>query len=182
MEMLNYAPRQGSSSVSNQMSREFRHIVRVIGTDLDGNKKAVYGISKIRGVGANFAQAVVKSAKVNPEARIGALSEAEISRMEDAIRDPAKHGIPPRLYNRRKDLDTGRDMHLVGPDLTLRIKADVDLMKDIRTWKGVRHSLGLKVRGQRTRTTGRSGKAVGVKKKVLLEAARAAERKPEEKK
>lgn len=164
------------------MSREFRHIVRVIGTDLDGTKKAIYGVSKIRGVGPNFAHAVVKSAKIAPGARIGALSEAEISRLEDAIRDPAKHGIPARLYNRRKDLDTGRDMHLVGPDLVLRIKADVDLIKDIRTWKGVRHSLGLKVRGQRTRTTGRSGKAVGVKKKVLLEAARAAERKPEEKK
>jgi small subunit ribosomal protein S13 len=58
-------------------------------------------------------------------------------------------------------------------------------MKDIRTWKGIRHSLGLKVRGQRTRTTGRSGKAVGVKKKVLMEAARAATgagKKEEEKK
>ena len=55
-------------------------------------------------------------------------------------------------------------------------------MKDIRSWKGIRHSIGLKVRGQRTRTTGRSGKAVGVKKKVLMEAARAAERKGGEEK
>jgi len=47
-------------------------------------------------------------------------------------------------------------------------------MTDIRTWKGVRHSLGLKVRGQRTRTTGRKGRAVGVAKKVVMEAARAA--------
>lgn len=164
------------------MSREFRHIVRFIGADLDGNKKAVYSISKIRGVGPNFAHAVVKAARVNPEARIGTLSEAEMARIEDAIRDPAKHGIPGRLFNRRKDLETGRDIHLVGPDLVLRIKADIDHMKDIRTWKGVRHSLGLKVRGQRTRTTGRSGKAVGVKKKVLLEAARAAGRQKEEKK
>ena len=163
------------------MSREFRHIVRFIGTDLDGSKKVVYGLSKIRGVGPNFAQAVVKSARINPEARIGTLSEADISRVEDVIRDPLKHGIPPRLVNRRKDVETGRDMHFVGPDLALKLKADVDLMKDIRSWKGIRHSLGLKVRGQRTRTTGRSGKAVGVKKKVLMEAARAAERKEEKK-
>ncbi len=162
------------------MSREFRHIVRVIGTDLDGSKKVAYGISKIRGVGPNFAHAVVRVSKVNPEARIGTLSEGEISRIEDAIRDPAKHGVPSRLLNRRKELETGRDTHLVGPDLALRIKADVDFMKDIRTWKGIRHSLGLKVRGQRTRTTGRSGKAVGVKKKVLMEAARAAGAKKEE--
>ncbi len=154
--------------------------MRVIGTDLDGSKKVAYGISKIRGVGRNFAHAVVRASKVNPEARIGTLSEGEISRIEEAIRDPAKHGVPSRLLNRRKDLETGRDTHLVGPDLALRIKADVEFMKDIRTWKGIRHSLGLKVRGQRTRTTGRSGKAVGVKKKVLMEAARAAGAKKEE--
>ncbi len=164
------------------MSREFRLILRVMGTDLDGTKKVAFGLSKIRGVGPNYAQAVVKATRINPDARIGSLSEVEISRLEDAIRDPSKHGIPTRLFNRRKDLDTGRDMHLVGPDLVLRTKADIDLMKDIRSWKGIRHSLGLKVRGQRTRTTGRSGKAVGVKKKVLMEAARAAERKGEEKK
>ncbi len=164
------------------MSKEFRLILRVMGTDLDGTKKVAFGLSKIRGVGPNYAQAVVRATRINPEARIGSLSEAELSRLEDAIRDPAKHGIPSRLFNRRKDLDTGRDMHLVGPDLALRTKADIDLMKDIRSWKGIRHSLGLKVRGQRTRTTGRSGKAVGVKKKVLMEAARAAEKKGEEKK
>jgi len=164
------------------MSREFRHIVRVVGTDLDGSKKVVYGLGKIRGVGSSFSNAVVKAAHVNPEARTGALSEQEISRIEDVIRDPAKHGIPARMFNRRKDLETGRDMHMVGPDLVLRQKADIDFMKDIRTWKGIRHSLGLKVRGQRTRTTGRSGKAVGVKKKVLLEAAKAAAKGKEEKK
>lgn len=164
------------------MSREFRHIVRVVGTDVDGSKKVVYGLGKIRGVGTSFSYAVVKAARVNPESRTGSLSETEISRIEDVIRDPGKHGIPGRLFNRRKDLETGRDMHIVGPDLVLRQKADIDFMKDIRTWKGIRHSLGLKVRGQRTRTTGRSGKAVGVKKKVLLEAAKAASRKTEEKK
>jgi small subunit ribosomal protein S13 len=58
--------------------------------------------------------------------------------------------------------------------LTLSTKTDIDFMTDIRTWKGVRHSLGLKVRGQRTRTTGRKGRAVGVAKKIVMEAARAA--------
>src|SRR5215472_7571471 len=164
------------------MSREFRHILRFMGTDLDGSKKVVYGISKIRGVGPNLAFAVVKAARVNPDTRIGSLSEAEIGRIEDAIKDPLKHGIPTRMFNRRKDVETGRDMHLVGPDLALGQKADIDFMKDIRSWKGIRHSLGLKVRGQRTRTTGRSGKAVGVKKKVLLEAAKAAAKGKEEKK
>jgi len=162
------------------MSREFRLILRFMGTDIDGTKKVAYGLGKIRGVGPNLAFAVVRAAKINPEARMGALSDGELSRVEDVIKDPLKHGIPPRMVNRRKDIETGRDMHLVGADLALKIKSDIDLMKDIKSWKGVRHSLGLKVRGQRTRTTGRSGKAVGVKKKVLMEAARAAGKKEKE--
>src|SRR5205809_7157591 len=98
------------------MSREFRHILRFMGTDLDGSKKVIYVISKIRGVGPNLAQAVVKVAKVNPDARIGALSEAEMSRVEDALRDPLEHGIPPRVDNGGKEIETGRDMHPVRPD------------------------------------------------------------------
>lgn len=166
------------------MSREFRHILRVAGTDIDGTKKLVYGLSHIRGVGPSYAAAVVRAAELRPELRMGDLSEGEVQKLEDVMREPAKYGLPSRLYNRRKGLESGRDTHLIGADLTLSTKTDIDFMKDIRTWKGVRHSLGLKVRGQRTRTTGRQGRAVGVAKKIVLEAARAAaaEREKEEKK
>lgn len=167
------------------MSREFRHILRVSGTDIDGTKKLVYGLSKIRGVGPSFAAAIVRACELRPELRVGDLSDAEVQKLEDAMRDPAKFGLPPRLFDRRKSPEKGRDLHLIGPDLTLSAKADIDFMKDIRSWKGVRHSLGLKVRGQRTRTTGRKGRAVGVAKKIVLEAARAAamaEKEKEEKK
>lgn len=145
-----------------------------MGTDLDGTRKVAYGLSKIRGLGPNLAGAVVKAAGLKAELPIGRLSDTDTRKLEDIIKDPAKFGIPTRLFNRRKDLDTGRDSHLVGPDLALRIKGDIDHMKNLRSWKGVRHSLGLKVRGQRTKTTGRTGKAVGVRKKALMEAARAA--------
>jgi small subunit ribosomal protein S13 len=156
------------------VSKEFRFVLRVAGTNIDGTKKVVYGISQIRGVGPSYAAAVVKAAEIRPERRMGDLSEAEVQKLEDAMRDPAKYGLPPRLFNRRKGLDSGRDVHLIGADLTLSTKSDIDFMTDIRTWKGVRHSLGLKVRGQRTRTTGRKGRAVGVAKKGVMEAARAA--------
>jgi len=56
-------------------------------------------------------------------------------------------------------------LHLLSSDLVLRTKMDIDLMKKIKSWKGYRHAYGLKVRGQRTRTTGRTGKTVGVSKK-----------------
>jgi small subunit ribosomal protein S13 len=157
-------------------SREFRHIVRLMGTDLDGTKKLVYGLSKIRGIGISFSTAVTRAVGLRPDIRIGQLSDEEVDKIEDVVSDPLKFGIPARLVNRRKDFETSRDVHLVGADLVLRQKADIDFMKDLRTWKGVRHSLGLKVRGQRTKTTGRSGKAVGVAKKAAIAALRAAQR------
>jgi len=162
------------------MSREFRHILRVAGTDIDGTKRIVYGLTKIRGVGPSFAAAIVRVAELRPELRMGELSEAEVQKVENVMRDPAKYGLPSRLFDRRKDLESGRDLHLIGPDLSLSLKNDIDFMRDIRSWKGTRHSLGLKVRGQRTRTTGRKGRAVGVAKKVIMEAARAAAQKEKE--
>lgn len=146
-----------------------------MGVDLDGSKKLVYGLTRIRGIGVSLSSAIVRASGLRPDVRIGQLSEEEVDRIEDIISDPLRFGIPPWLVNRRKDLETGRDLHLVGPDLALRVKADIDFMKDLQTWKGIRHSLGLKVRGQRTKTTGRSGKAVGVKKKAAIAAMRAAE-------
>ena len=156
------------------MSREFRHILRVAGTSIDGTKKLIYGLGKIRGVGPSYAAAVVRASELKPDLRMGDLSEGEVQKLEDVMKDPAKYGLPARLFNRKKGIESGRDVHLIGADLALSQKSDIDFMTDIRTWKGIRHSLGLKVRGQRTRTTGRKGRAVGVAKKVIMEAARAA--------
>ena len=64
-----------------------------------------------------------------------------------------------------KDPETGKDVHLTGSDLDLSVKRDIDLMKEIRSWKGERHARGLKVRGQRTKTTARRGRSIGVSKK-----------------
>jgi len=157
------------------LSREFKHIVRITETDLTGTEKVVYALSNIKGIGVSLANAILRKAEINPEARIGNLTETETERMEDVIRNPDKYNIPSWLLNRQKDLETGKSLHLIGSDLVLRSKLDIDQMKTIRSWRGYRHSYGLKVRGQRTKTTGRSGKAMGVKKKVLMQQARKAE-------
>ena len=147
------------------MSREFRHIVRVTDTDIDGSLKVGYALTKIKGVSISLANAVLKKAGINPEIRLGLLSEEQVKKIEDVLLNPAKYGIPSWLLNRRKDLETGKDLHLLSSDLVLRTKMDIDLMKKIKSWKGYRHAYGLKVRGQRTRTTGRTGKTVGVSKR-----------------
>jgi len=149
------------------MSKEFRHIVRIIDTDVDGTLKAPYALTKIKGVNLNLTNVILKKAGINADVRAGFLTETEVEKIEEIIKDPARHGLPSWLLNRRKDLKTGKDMHLISADLVLRTKMDIDQMKEIKSWRGYRHAYGLKVRGQRTRTTGRKGKAVGVRRKSI---------------
>lgn len=144
------------------MSREVRQIVRLHGTSLDGTRPTPYALMDIKGIGQRIAWAIVRRAGIDPNTRLGALSEGELKKLEAIIEDPASWGLPTWLFNRRKDPRTGKDLHLLGSDLELQVKADIELMKEIRSWKGERHARGLKVRGQRTKTTGRKGRTVGV--------------------
>jgi len=159
------------------MSEEFRHILRILGTDVDGTLKTQYALTKIKGMSRNLSWTILRKAEIDPNARAGFLKEAEVEKIEEIIKDPGKYGIPSWMMNRRKDLETGKDMHLISADLVLRNKMDVEDMKNMKSWRGYRHAYGLKVRGQRTKTTGRAGKALGVKKKELIRAAAAAESK-----
>jgi small subunit ribosomal protein S13 len=149
------------------MPREFQHIIRIVGTDLDGTQPVVYALTNIKGVGIRLATTIIERAGINSETRMGFLSDAEVKKIQEMIENPAKYGMPGWFLNRQKDRETGTNEHLIGSDLVLRTKTDIDQMKKLRSWKGFRHSHGLKVRGQRTRTTGRKGKAMGVRKKQV---------------
>jgi len=147
------------------MSKEFRHIIRIADTDLDGAKKVGYALLGIKGVGFRLANIIARRAGVDPETRFGFLSEDEIQRVENVINEPSRYGVPSWLLNRPRDITTGKSVHLIGPDLDLQIKSDVDQMKKVRSWRGYRHAYGLKARGQRTKTTGRKKKSMIVKRK-----------------
>ena len=149
------------------MSQEYRYIVRIVGTDVQGTLKTSYAVAHIKGISISLANAIVKKAGVNPDLRVGLLGESDIAKIEDVIRDPTSYGIPAWMFNRRKDIETGKDLHVLGADLAFKIKTDIDSAKEIKSWRGYRHAYGLKVRGQRTKTTGRQGKSLGVKKKAV---------------
>jgi small subunit ribosomal protein S13 len=152
------------------MSQEFRHILRIEGADVAGTLKTVYALTEIKGISMSLSNAILRKANINPELRVGFLTESDIERIENIIKDPRKYDLPIWLFNRRKDSETGQDLHLTTADLLLKTKTDVDLAKEIRSWRGYRHAYSLKVRGQHTKTTGRAGKALGVKKKTLMGA------------
>jgi small subunit ribosomal protein S13 len=145
--------------------QEFRHIVRIVGTDINGSQRLPFGLANIKGLGTHLAQVVVAKANLDRNMKIGDLSDFDIQRIETILQNPKKFDVPNWMLNRRKDLETGDDLHFIGPDLSLLTKSDVDNMRKMKSWKGVRHSLGLKVRGQRTKTTGRSGRSVGVRRR-----------------
>jgi len=159
--------------LSTAQAPEFKYLVRVKGKDLDGRKKAVAALADLRGVGYNFAQAVISKAGIDPTIRFGQLTEAQIKDVERIIVEASDASFPKWALNRTRDPETGQSRQLVGSDLDLATKDDIEREKNIQSWRGVRHSLGLKVRGQRTRTTGRKGKTVGVRKAALQQAAQA---------
>ena len=149
------------------MPEEFRHIIRIANTDLDGSLKVAHALTGIKGIGIRLATVIVEKAGLDPEVRLGFLSDLNVDKIEDIIANPTKYGLPGWLLNRQKDMEMGKDRHLIGPDLVLQVKTDIDNMKTIKSWRGFRHAYGLKVRGQRTKTTARSKKPLGVKKEVV---------------
>ena len=163
---------------------EFRHIVRVVYKDLPGDKPVQWALSELKGVGPSFARAAALAVGVNPSEKLGALDEETVKKLEEVLKDPARYGFPSWMLNRRKDYETGKDLHLLGPELEMAVEGDIALERKIRSRRGIRHELGLPVRGQRTRTTGRRGMTVGVKRKEVRmreEAAKAKESKKEKK-
>lgn len=147
------------------MSSEFREIVRLLNTDLVGVNLVSQELTKIKGVGPVLSKAILYKLGIPPKKRVGFLTDEELNKIEETIKNIEKY-FPDYLLNRRFERFTGESKHLIGSDLTFAMQRDVDFEKSINTWKGIRHKLGLKVRGQRTKTTGRKTKRpVGVKRK-----------------
>ena len=140
-----------------------------MGNDIPGERKIRIGLTQIRGIGYNFANAIIDSLKINPNTNVGYLSDSEVQSIEKILKDPSAVNFPSWFLNRRKDVETGKDTHLITSDIAFTVRKDVEREKAANSWRGFRHTFGLKVRGQRTRTTGRKGGAVGVAKsgKVL---------------
>ena len=149
---------------------EFKHIVRILDADLDGKRSVVHSLCGIKGIGRRVAKVFVISTGIDPGVRMGDLSDDEIEQLKGAINTVEKR-LPGWMLNRRKDLLSGSDKHLMGADHMLQLRDDINLLRKIRSYRGIRHERGLKVRGQRTKSTGRRGLVVGVIRKKQLAAA-----------
>ena len=137
-----------------------------MGRDVSGTKKVVPALSNIKGVGNNLAHYIIRSLGIDRNQRMGMLSDEQIKSIEDSLKN-IENSYPTFDLNRQKEMQNGKDSHVIETDLIVAKKQDIDLERILQSWRGTRHSLGLKVRGQRTRCTGRSGKVVGVRKSTL---------------
>jgi small subunit ribosomal protein S13 len=159
---------------------EIKYIVRIANIDLDGTAKVQYALTGITGVGIRVSKIIARKAEVDPNATMGYLPPEQVERLKNVV-DNIEAAMPLWMLNRRNDTYTGENRHLIGTDLLMGVKEDINLMKKMRSYKGIRHERGQKVRGQRTRSTGRTGATVGVVRKKET-AQGAAEGKKEDKK
>ena len=150
--------------VEAKNNEELRHLVRIMNTDLQGAKPVQYALTGLPGVGRRTAILIARGAGVNPTAILGYLPDEDVVKLDNAI-ERFEDIVPGWMLNRQKDLATGQDKHLLGTDIVLTFREDINNLKKVRAYRGIRHERGLKVRGQRTKATGRRGSTVGVSRK-----------------
>lgn len=154
-----------SFALMSEEKTAMRQLVRLVDVDIPGNRQLLTGMRKLKGVSHSMARAVCLVKNLDPSRKIGMVSDAELDSIEEVLRNPQKFGIPNFMVNRRRDFETGEDMHIIASDITLTRDNDIKRMRMIRSLKGFRHGKHLPVRGQRTKAHFRHGKSLGVAKK-----------------
>jgi len=111
-------------------------MARLYGIDLPREKKILIALTYIYGIGLTRAKKILKSTGINPDIRVKELTQEDISKIKAFIDANYK----------------------VEGDLRQLVKENIKRLKDIKSWRGIRHMIGLPVRGQRTRHNARSWK------------------------
>ena len=127
-------------------------MARIAGIDIPRDKRVVISMTYIMGIGRTTAEKVIKLANVNPDTRVKDLSDEEVGRLRSIVDKMAS----------TKDI-------LIEGDLRREVAMNIKRLVEIGSYRGIRHRRGLPVRGQRTRTNGRSRRGpkrtVGVRRK-----------------
>ncbi|VVC03613.1 30S ribosomal protein S13 [Candidatus Burarchaeum australiense] len=165
--------------------KDFRGVVRLAGKDMRGDVPLRRAVMRVKGIGDRLgtvlAEKAIEEMKLANDTVIGLLNDEQMKKVEEILSHPERYGVPHYLLNRQKDPETGEDRHVISTDVQFSMRQDIERDKGMNTWRGYRHLYGQKVRGQHSRTSGRSGMTVGVMRKTLMaakEAAVAAEAKP----
>ncbi len=139
-------------------------VVRILSKDIEGGMTIYAGLTKVKGISWAFSNAICTILEIDKKRKIGSLTNEETKKISDFMKNPKIYGF---LINRKNDFETGENKHFIGADLELRRDFDIKRLKKIKSYRGLRHSVGQPVRGQRTKSHFRKnkGKGVGIKKK-----------------
>jgi len=137
-------------------------MVRIAGIDLEDKKRIDFALTKIYGIGWSNVKSILASANVDPAKRTNELTEEEVSRLQKVV-----------------------DTLKIEGDLRREVEENIKRLKEIGSYRGLRHSRNLPVRGQRTRSNARTkrGKRVtigAIKKEMALKMGEKKETKPSE--
>ena len=148
--------------------KDVKYFVRIANTDLVGSKSIYHALRKIKGVSFMFANAICSVTNIEKSKKAGTLSESEIKKIDEVLKNPLKSNLKSWLFNRKKDYDSGENKHLLTSDLDFTKEFDIRRLQKIKSNKGLRHAWGLPLRGQKTKSNFRKNKrkgALGVKRK-----------------
>ncbi|VAX34410.1 SSU ribosomal protein S13p (S18e) [hydrothermal vent metagenome] len=118
-------------------------MARIAGVDLPKNERVEIGLTRIMGIGRSLSRKILDETGINPDTRVRALRDDEIVNIRSVI---------------------DRDYKVEG-ELRKEISMNIKRLMDIGCYRGIRHRMGLPVRGQRTKTNARTRK--GPKKTVV---------------
>jgi small subunit ribosomal protein S13 len=111
-------------------------LARIAGVDLPKNKKVLYGLQYIFGVGEHISAACLSKAGVNPDKKVSELTDEEVAQIRSILTSDYK----------------------VEGALRSEVQQNIKRLMDIGSYRGLRHRKGLPARGQRTRTNSRTRK------------------------
>ena len=153
-----------SKNPKHKFEENLESLIRIFSVDIPGTKNVYVGLTKIKGISWAISNLVCIKLNFPRTKKISELTKEEIQKIEHFLKNLE---APDFLKNRRLDQETGKTEHFLSVDLDLKKQFDIKRLKKIKSYKGMRHSLKLPVRGQRTRSHFRTkgGAAVGVQKK-----------------
>lgn len=122
-------------------------MARIAGVDIPRNKRVEIALTYIYGIGPTSAKKIVEKTNVDPDTRVNNLTEEEVNRIRETV---------DKEYT-------------VEGDLRRQVSMNIKRLIEIKCYRGIRHSRGLPVHGQRTRTNARTRRGprrtVGIRRK-----------------
>jgi small subunit ribosomal protein S13 len=149
--------------MAKQESNE-KHLIRIMGTDINADLSLLYGLAKIKGVNVMFSNAVCAALNLDKGAKISSLSEEDVEKIEEFLSNPEMPGIPEWMKNQRKEYESGKDLHLTSKDIEFNMLQYRRRFAKTKSYKALRHKARLPVRGQRTKSNFRRNKTLAAMK------------------